>query len=105
MAKPEFASSLASIDKSIGRNYISERLDHEYIRADSIESLIRTEGGHYERDRLILASDGRYALDNARSNLELGLLERSQYALKFGARLLDVALMIGQLSAPTRLSL
>ena len=92
VAKPELASSLASIDKSIGRYYISERLDHEYIRADSIESRIRTEGGQYERDRLMLASDGRYALDSARRSLELGLLERSQYALKLGARLLDVAI-------------
>ena len=90
--KSDMAGAVGSIEKSVGSYYIRERLDREFKRADTVEMRIRAEGGQYERDRLILASDGRYALDSARSNLELGLLERSQYALKLGARLLDVAI-------------
>jgi|GEM_PF-2343862 len=92
ISESEVGRATVSIEKSVGSHYLQERLDREYRRADTVEMRIRAEGGPHERDRLLLASDGRYALDSARSNLEMGLLERSHYALKLGTRLLDVAI-------------
>ena len=90
--KSDLATSAKSIDQTVGKYYLSERIELEFRRADSIEGRIKTEGGQYQADRLLLATDGRIALDLAQRNLDLGLLEQSQTALRLGARLLDVAL-------------
>ena len=90
--KSDLATRAKSIDQTVGKYYLSERIEVEFRRADSIESRIKTEGGQYQTDRLLIATDGRHALNLAQRNLDLGLLERSHTALRLGARLLDVAL-------------
>lgn len=92
--KKEYREEVRKVELVVANRFLDAKLKTELNRADAIESQINQGNFSNKQQRLELVSAGRAAFQISAQSLAEGDLGKSDFALKVGTTMLDVAISV-----------